>query len=114
MQFKSRARGRHKPGVMNKTEAAYAAHLESERLCGEVEWFVFEAVTFKLAADTRYTPDFLVMMPMGFLECHEVKGFWQDDAKVKIKVAAAKFPFRFVAIKARAKKDGGGWSVEEF
>ena len=50
----------------------------------------------------------------GVIECHEVKGYWQDDARVKIKVAADQYPFRFVAIKARAKKDGGGWAVEDF
>ena len=50
----------------------------------------------------------------GILEMHEVKGFWQDDARVKIKVAASIYPFRFVAVKARAKKHGGGWEVENF
>ena len=54
------------------------------------------------------------MLPGGLLECHEVKGFWQDDAKVKIRCAAAKFPFRFVAMKKKAKKDGGGWESQEF
>ena len=48
------------------------------------------------------------------MELHEVKGHWQDDARVKIKVAAEQYPFRFVAVKARAKKDGGGFSEEEF
>lgn len=33
------------------------------------------------------------------MECHEVKGFWTDDAKVKIKVAAEQYPFRFIAFK---------------
>jgi len=45
---------------------------------------------------------------------HEVKGFWQDDARVKIKVAADMYPFRFIAVKPRAKKDGGGWQTEAF
>ena len=45
---------------------------------------------------------------------HEVKGYWQDDAKVKIKVAAEMYPLRFVAVRKRAKKDGGGFSIEEF
>ena len=31
-----------------------------------------------------------------------------------IKVAADLYPFRFIAIKAKAKRDGGGWDVEEF
>ncbi len=112
--FRHFSHGRRKPGVMNKTEAAYAAHLESQRIAGIVEWYAFEAITFKLAADTRYTPDFLVMLADGRLQCHEVKGFWRDDAKVKIKVAAEKFPLEFIAVRMKAKRDGGGWEVEEF
>ncbi|VEB42964.1 Uncharacterised protein [Chromobacterium violaceum] len=54
------------------------------------------------------------MLAGGEMEAHEVKGFWQDDARAKIKIAADMYPFRFVAIKAKAKKDGGGWAVEEF
>ena len=99
---------------MNKTEAAYAAHLELRRHVGEVIWFRFEAVKLRLADLTFYTPDFFVMLPDGTLEVHEVKGYWEDDARVKIKVAAEQFPFRFVAVKAVAKKDGGGWKIEEF
>ncbi|HEY5798681.1 MAG TPA: DUF1064 domain-containing protein, partial [Burkholderiaceae bacterium] len=59
-------------------------------------------------------PDFAVMLTCGALEAHEVKGFWQDDARAKIKIAAEMYPLRFVAIQAKAKKDGGGWKVEEF
>lgn len=107
-------RGRRKAGEMNKTEAAYASHLEGRKLLGEVIWFAFEAVTFKLAADCRFTPDFIVQLADGVLEVHEAKGFWADDAKVKIRIAADKFPFRFVAVKRIAKKDGGGWKEQEF
>lgn len=66
------------------------------------------------AYKTFYTPDFAVMTANGTMEMHEVKGFWQDDARVKIKVAAESYPFRFVAVKAKSKKDGGGWSFEVF
>lgn len=113
--FKGRARGRHKPGVMNSTEAAYALVLEARKLAGnDILWYAFEALTLKLATDTRYTPDFFVMRSDGLLECHEVKGFWEGDALVKIKVAAEKFPFRFLAIHKLPKKDGGGWKTTEF
>jgi hypothetical protein len=27
---------------------------------------------------------------------------------------ANRYPMRFIAIKAKPKKDGGGWAVEEF
>ena len=99
---------------MNRTESAYAAYLAEQRLIGVVVEYWFEAIKLKLAAATFYTPDFLVLTAGGELECHEVKGFWEDDARVKIKVAAAKFPMRFIAAKPRAKRDGGGFEIEEF
>jgi hypothetical protein len=33
---------------------------------------------------------------------------------VKIKVAADLYPFRFIAVQALPKKEGGGWRVETF
>ncbi len=108
------ALGRLKQGEMNKTEAAYSLFLEREKSSGRVAWYKFEGVKLRLADNTFYTPDFAVMLSSGELEMHEVKGFWQDDARVKIKVAAAMYPFRFVAVTPKAKKDGGGWKTEEF
>lgn len=109
-----RALGRLKAGAMNKTEQAYERHLNARREAGEVLWFRFEGIKLRLADNTFYTPDFAVMAADGQLECHEVKGFWTDDARVKIKVAADQYPLTFLAVKAKAKKDGGGWAVEEF
>lgn len=108
------ALGRLKTGVMNKTEAAYAATLDERRTAGEVAWFKFEGIKLRLADKTFYTPDFFVMLADGSLEAHEVKGYWQDDARVKIKIAANMFPIRFIAIQAKPKKDGGGWLFEYF
>ena len=108
------ALGRLKTGQMNKTEEAYAKHLEQRRHAGEVAWFKFEGLKFRLADNTFYTPDFAVMLASGVMEAHEVKGFWQDDARAKIKIAADQYPFRFIAVKVQAKKDGGGWSREVF
>jgi hypothetical protein len=109
-----RALGRLKTGALNKTEAAYAAALELRRIAGDVAWYKFEGVKLRLADNTFYTPDFAVMLANGQLEMHEVKGFWQDDARAKIKIAADLYPFKFVAVKAEAQKRGGGWIVEEF
>lgn len=108
------ALGRLKQGEMNKTEAAYAGVLEKRKRAGEIQWYAFEIVTIKLADDTRYTPDFCVLLANGELEFHEVKGYWQDDSKVKIKVAAAMFPARFWAVFKQTKKDGGGFRMEAF
>lgn len=108
------ALGRLPSGQMNKTEARYAEHLEAHRAAGMISWFGFEAVKLRLADNTFYTPDFAVLAKDSVLEFHEVKGFWQDDARVKIKVAADRFPFRFIAVTERRRKDGGGYSVEVF
>ena len=108
------ALGRMKAGAMNKTEKAYADHLERLKHAGDIVWYEFESIKFKLGDKTFYTPDFVVMRPDGLLEVHEVKGFWRDDARVKIKVAAERFPMVFVAVKALSKKQGGGWDYENF
>lgn len=114
MSNKSFALGRMKVGQMNKTELAYDAHLSMLQCAGEILWRSFEGLKLRLADNTFYTPDFAVMAADGVIECHEVKGHWQDDARVKIKVAAAMYPFRFLAIKANLKRAGGGWSIERF
>jgi hypothetical protein len=108
--MKNFALGRLPAGHMNKTEAAYAAELEMLRRCGAVQWYLFEGIKLRLADNTFYSPDFVVMSGGGFIECHEVKGFWTDDARVKIKVAASSFPFKFIAI----KKTKQGWEEEAF
>jgi hypothetical protein len=109
-----RALGRLKAGSMNQTEAEYGKHLELLKMAGEVAWYKFEGLKFRLADNTFYTPDFAVMLGNGQLQAHEVKGFWEDDAKVKIKVASDMYPIEFIAVKKRAKKYGGGFSTEVF
>jgi len=108
------ALGRLKTGQKNATEAEYGNHLEQLKTAGEVLWYRFEGIKLRLADNTFYTPDYFVMASDGQLEAHEVKGLWQDDAKVKIKVASEMYPIRFIAMKKKAKKDGGGWLIEEF
>lgn len=111
------ALGRLKAGELNKTEEAYRQYLEARILAKEIVWYQFEPFTLKLAPKTTYTPDFLVQLASGHLEVHEVKGFWQEDARVKIKVAAQMFPvFKFIAVQKADKDDapGDGWKVEEF
>lgn len=108
------ALGRMKSGKMNNTEKAYAQHLEIQKREGEINYYSFDGINLRLADNTFYKPDFLVMRGDGQLEIHEVKGFWTDDALVKIKVAADKFPFKFIAVMKQTKKNGGGWDIREF
>jgi hypothetical protein len=108
------ALGRLPVGQMNKTEAKYASVLEALKRNGNILWYRFEGIKLRLADNTFYSPDFFVMRDDSVLECHEVKGFWMDDARVKIKVAADLYPFRFYAVKERARKAGGGYEYEVF
>ena len=108
------ALGRLKTGQRNKTEAAYERLLEQRRAAGEIAWYRFEGVKLRLADNTFLTPDYAVMLADGQLEMHEVKGHWADDARAKTKIAADMYPFRFIAVRPRPKKDGGGWAIESF
>ena len=80
---------------------------------GEILWFKFEGLKLRLADNTFLTIDFFVMNKNNELEARDVKGFMMEDAKVKMKVAASIYPFRFFIVKAIAKKNGGGWDVTE-
>jgi len=111
-----RALGRLKAGQMNRTEAAYAQHLELLRNTGTVLWYRFEGLKLRLADNTFLTVDFAVMVADGQLEMHDCKGskaIYQDDAKVKMKVAAEQYPFVFRVAFPKPKREGGGWLIEE-
>lgn len=109
-QARTQALGRLKTGQMNLTERDYGDTLELRKRAGEIAWYRFEGVKLRLADNTFYTPDFAVMLIGGELEIHEVKGHWTDDARVKIKVAAEMYPFRFIAV----RKVRGAFEVESF
>lgn len=91
---------------MNKGEARYAQYLDLQIRAGEVKRYWFEGITLRLADRTRFTVDFLVQLADDSLECRDVKGgkkkkgkplFWcEEDAKIKIKVAAEMFRGVFV------------------
>ena len=92
---------------LNKTERAFLQFL---RVARSGCWIGVQNITLKLADDTRYTPDLSCVGTQGNLHFWEVKGFWRDDARVKIKVAARMFPWaRFTAVQ-RIK---GEWKFEE-
>lgn len=104
------ARGRLPNEGMNKTESAYDAHLWQQRSTGDVLWHKYEAIKLRLGDGSYYKPDFAVLMRDCLLEIHETKGFWREAARVRIKVAAGMYPFKFIAI----TRKNGGWEREEF
>ena len=124
MSYSIKSRGRTQPkrdGSMNRTEAAYARLLETRRLGGEIASWQFQPVKLRLADRTFYEPDFMVVLPDGRLQMHETKAgvenkatgivspLVEDDAMVKIKVAAEQHPFEFVMAFCRK----GEWHYRE-
>ena len=114
------ARGRRRvPGEKNATERARALVLEAQLQAGELLWYGFEAVSFRLGRGSRYEPDFVVVLADGLVVIEEVKGTagWRLDSESRTKwiAAAEKNPWALfrVAVRRR-KKDGGGWDVEEY
>jgi hypothetical protein len=105
------ARGQAPKRGMNKTEQAYAQHLDLQVHAGKVLWWRFEPFKLRLADGSYYKPDFGVLPRDLLFEIHETKGFWREAARVRIKVAAELFPFKFIALTRTA---GGGWKREEF
>ncbi len=98
------------PAEGNKTEQAFGLWLLSGVQRGEYLWYAYEPWKLRLAKKTWYTPDFVALDEDGMLVVYEVKGFWRDDARVKIKVAAEMYKFLdFVAV---TKKEGR-WEFEE-
>jgi len=110
MRFRAKGRQPTPPGQMNKLESKYADHLALRLAAKEIQWFAYEPWKFRLADRTFFTPDFIVLTNEGFIEAHEVKGFWEDDARVKIKVANELHPVKFVAVRLVKKE----WQFEEF
>lgn len=98
----------------NKWEAVWGQELEIKKRLGEILWYQFEALRFRLADGAWYKPDYISMARDGTITAWEIKGFWRESARVRIKVAADRHPFRFIAVTKQRVKDGGGWSEEMF
>lgn len=113
LMWRVRARGRTRkpPGSMNRLESAYAQYLGLRQTAGDIVWFAYEPIKLRLADKTFLTIDFFLMLATGEIEAHEVKGsHLEDDAAVKLKVAAELYPFRFVLVRAGTR---GGWELKE-
>ena len=111
----ARAAVRKDAAGLNRVEARYQAHLEVRRLAGEVAgyWFAEQpgGIKLRIGGACFWSPDFLVQLADGTLELHEVKGHWEDDARVKIKAVAAITPMRVIAV---TWSKSAGWITEEF
>ena len=120
---KAAPRIRQNAAGLNKTEAAFQAHLQAKCAAsdprGPRSLLPPQSITLRLANGCRYTPDFITVQEVAALDsagyasavcAYEVKGFMRDDAAVKLKVAAALFPW--IAFHLVTRAAGGGWNVE--
>lgn len=91
---------------MNKTEETFAALLEKAQADGEILRWEFEPVSLRVGPNTRYNPDFLIVLkPDRHWQLVEIKGHLRDDAAVKFKDCAEKYPeFSFLMIKKKKGK----------
>ena len=100
----------------SKLEADYADLLEASRIAGEILGWWYEPLTLHLGGEVgtrggvKYKIDFLVLRASLELEVRETKGFWRRGERERLKLAAAKFPFRFRAV----TREDGVWRYEEF
>ena len=112
----------HRKQGMNKLEQRYAELLDAQKLTGEIIEYVYEGIKLRLADNTFYTPDFVVITN-EYVTLVEIKArwksasgasvtHWEDDARVKYKIAAERYWwFRFAH--AYCDKDHG-WQTEYF
>jgi len=104
--------------VMNGLERQYADHLANLKAAGEIYDWKFHAFTLKIADPPNakcatWSPDFAVWTNDMVLQFMDTKGFMQDHALVRMKIAAAQFPHPIFIVKKKAKKDGGGWDITQ-
>jgi len=102
---------------MNREEAARAEALGLLQAAGRIRRYDFQPEKLRLAKSTFYTPDFRVILPDWSIEFEDVKGrkgarYWcEEDAKVKIKLAAELHPYRFAIV---WRLSSGLWQREAF
>lgn len=78
---------------MNKTEQAfYDKYIEPKYRDGTIIKSRYERLKIVLAPGSTYTPDFMFTTWDGKTVVIEIKGFWREDDRVKIKVASDLFP----------------------
>jgi hypothetical protein len=73
----------------------------------------YEALSFKLKNGHRYTPDWVVVSELGFLECHEVKGAYKFHSQSRARMAYDQCRIEWPAIRwVWATWTGEKWRVE--
>lgn len=114
---------------MNTEEREYAReHLQLRQEAGDILTWGYEEFTLHLAPGVAYRPDFHIIHADGsfcFVELKSTwrkklkRGFsytahWEDDSRVKFKLAAEKHPLiTFLAVRKLHPDEGFGWETFE-
>jgi hypothetical protein len=118
--------GRTQPraGEPNKTEAKYGDHLADLKALGRVSDYAFEPMKLRLAGRTWLKIDYAVKVTTGLILVDVKGGPLEDDAAVKLKVCAEKYPWLPLYLvyrergawvyRAVTRSGIGGWCPEPF
>jgi hypothetical protein len=119
---KARTSLRHGP---NRTEAAFHDWFLSHHLV-EAHELHYEGLTFRLPGGSRYTPDWVIFMPVlvtpvrddpksaFFLTCFEVKGGYRLGSHGRALTAFREARAAFPLVKFRWFEKSGGTFVEKY
>jgi len=77
----------------SKKEANYYLKLKELKESGEILFFLRQVPLF-LSGKTKYVIDFVEFWSNGDILFTEVKGFWTEMAKLKLKQTEAIYPFK--------------------
>lgn len=107
-------RKRHEDGRMNGLERRYFEEILTAAIAdGTVRYWAFEAIKLRLADRTWWKPDFWLLLANGKTVVDEVKGHWEDDARVKVKVISEMYPWLHIRAWTYDRKTKV-WKREEF
>jgi hypothetical protein len=95
----------------NNWEREYAGFLEKRKGCGVIKAWYYEPFSIRLAGRTHIKPDFLVVLPDGKLEIHEVKGFARPAWNAKWKIFCEQYQTVFSAFNV-VKKINNFWEAQ--
>ena len=108
-------KGEPRRGRMNKLEAMYAQHLESERMAHRIARWSFEGIKLRVGAPIEgkrpayFTCDFNVWDSHGRLTFHEVKGYRWREQMAKLRAAAELYPEHPFAL---CEWVNGAWRIQ--
>jgi hypothetical protein len=95
---------------MTKPEKLWGLELRRQQEAGEIKAFVYEPFKMSLGERCTYTPDYVITLNDGTIRIDECKGpFIREDAMIKLKWVAQKYPEHIVRLCQRLKD--GRWKI---